>query len=83
MLHGYSSTTTNKDLVTEFAGSRNPIHFKITANKGLDTRPYSEQPQEDEVLLNNASSFRVKSIKEDRMPDGRDYHVVELEQIDE
>lgn len=53
----YLSCTTEKQ--NTFGGN---VALKITARKGLDMMPYSELPQETEVLLDHGSRFRVRSV---------------------
>lgn len=69
-LPGYTSTTTKPK------GFEGNIQLTIHATHGLDLKPYSELANEDELLLDHNSAFRVKKIT-----DTADGWHVELEQI--
>lgn len=70
---GYVSTTTASEVDTDFDGN---VVLKIAAFHGLDAMPYSDNPEERELLLNHGSQFRVNGISKK----GHRY-IVELEQI--
>jgi hypothetical protein len=59
---GYSSTSTNPAFQDQWGGS---VRFEIDATKGLDMKPYSDKPAEDELLLNHGSRFEVQSVEPD------------------
>lgn len=69
---GYVSTTT---IAKDVADS--PVSMSISATHGIDMKPVSKSPEENEVLLNRGSQFRVKSVTEKA---GGGYHV-HLEQL--
>lgn len=56
-LKGYQSTATGPD--NKFKGN---VQISIAAVHGLDLKPYSHSPDENELLLNTNSKFKVKSI---------------------
>jgi hypothetical protein len=72
-LPGYTSTSTNHG----FAGD---VQIEIKAIHGLDVRPYSKFTNEDELLLNHNSQFRVVSVEKVQGPSGETTHI-KLEQI--
>jgi ADP-ribosyltransferase exoenzyme len=72
---GYQSCTTNKKASIL---ARSPILLVVKAVAGLDVRPVSASPFEDELLLNHGSSFDVTNI---RWPPRDRQIVVKLEQI--
>ena len=74
-MKGYLSCTTNRHLTSTRTA---PIELVILANCGLDARPASVSPLEDEFLLNHDSSFLVRKV---RRPAGEGQVVVKLEQI--
>jgi hypothetical protein len=71
VMDGYISTSTKQD--NAFAGN---LVMKIKAKKGLDLKPYSHYPHENELLLNHQSAFKVLSIQKK----GNQWHV-EMEQL--
>lgn len=74
-LAGYQSCTPNKKSPILL---KSPIKLVIKAIIGLDVRPVSVSPGEDELLLNHESSFDVINI---RWPPENRQIVVKLEQI--
>ena len=58
----YTSTSTF-DHPGDFAGN---ITIKITAKKGLDTKPYSYHPSENEILLDHHSKFKIHKVEQDK-----------------
>lgn len=76
---GYSSCSTSDKSSFEFQGN---VRLEITARKGLDARPYSRMPDEDELLLPHDSRFRVTSVETSPSPDFPEgIMVVKLEQL--
>ncbi len=57
-LPGYTSTSVGG---TGFAGN---VRVLITAKQGLDMKPYSSIPHENELLLDHNSSFKVQGVKQ-------------------
>ena len=71
-LKGYQSTTTDPAA----AGfDRGNVKFTISTRHGLDLKPYSNRPDENELLLNSGGQYTVKGLRHD--PDGTMH--VELE----
>jgi hypothetical protein len=68
---GFVSTST--DRMGAFDG---PVQFTIDAIHGIDTKPYSHFPAEDELLLNHNCQYRVKNVTRS----GGTVHI-ELEQV--
>lgn len=71
-MSGYVSTTTKTTGV--FVGN---IKMRIKAVHGLDAKPYSTNPEENELLLNHGSQFKVTKVTIDRLGDVQ----LELEQV--
>lgn len=55
-MKGYLSTSTNK-------GFSGPVKLHIDAVQGIDVRPYSSHPHENELLLNHLSKFQVYEVE--------------------
>lgn len=58
---GYTSTTTDKawaDRLAEGPDGQDTL-VEFVAHKGLDVKPYSQKPEERELLLDHNSQFRV------------------------
>lgn len=72
---GYASTT-----AVEQSQSKAPVLLKIKAIKGIDLKSVSRVPNENEVLLNHGSKFKVVGIKEVETERGTQ-HQIELEQV--
>lgn len=66
-LKGYISTSTQEDMITDMNNKSDAdnIKYVINCREGLDVRPYSSLPQEDELLLNHNSRFRIESVQRD------------------
>lgn len=59
---GYLSTSTDSGFQDKWGGN---VRFEIVAKRGLDARPYSDKPTEDELLLDNESKFKVSSVEKE------------------
>lgn len=68
---GYSSTTTDERHA--FQGN---VELVIAAKKGIDARPFSIHADENELLLDHDSAFRVIGVKKD----GKRW-LIQMEQI--
>ncbi len=80
---GFLSTSTNPRVAIETAvESTHPVVFDIEAVKGLDMKPYSNLPKEDEMLLPRDTSLQIVSVekKEDKST-GETYHLVKAKQV--
>ncbi len=72
-LGGYYSTSTSG--VPD--GFRGNVEFKIMAKRGLDLKPYSALPTEDEFLLDSTSEFKPTRVE--RLGDNK--VIVHMEQV--
>jgi hypothetical protein len=60
VMGGLISTTTLQDLPPAFFGS---VRLEIKAHQGIDVKPFSLRQNEDELLLNHNSQFRVLKVE--------------------
>jgi SPP1 gp7 family putative phage head morphogenesis protein len=58
VMPGFISTTT--DPGAEFSGK---VKYRIAAVHGVDMKPYTQFPMEDELLLNHNSRFKVTKVE--------------------
>lgn len=59
---GFQSTSTDAGAAADFLASEHSVVLAIDARKGLDAKPYSQQSDERELLLDAGTRLRVKSI---------------------
>jgi hypothetical protein len=59
----FNSTSTSEDASRGFLRGTYQIFFKIRCTEGYNIKDFSEQPQEDEVLLPPGTVFRVDSAE--------------------
>lgn len=82
---GYTSTSVPGGLMYKLGLSsgindnfKGNVSLSINAVHGLDMKPYSQLPREEEFLLNHSSKFKVSGIKKSK--DGLNYTIV-LDQL--
>lgn len=80
---GFASTTTTSSTAVNMAAEfAHGVVFEIAARKGIDMKPYSQVPKENELLLPEGSRLRVTSVDRVNDPDTQeDYYHVKAEHV--
>lgn len=77
VLPGYQSTSTG-GLVSSFTGN---VEMEIEAKRGLDLKPVTHYPHENELLLDHNSFFEVSGVEEVPQPSGNPRWRIKLRQL--
>jgi len=70
-MKSFTSTSANKDIISDFAnpGRAHAIRFKIKSKRGVYLDGLSQVPEEEEVLFDKGSKFKVLHIDRSEYPD--------------